>query len=261
MGVSEASPLMVLMNCVFSGNTATGNGGGLYTVGLFNGPEPWVTNCTLSGNQAGGDGGGIYSSGDGSGQPAVTVSNCIVYGNSPNGIIDSPGAATTVSYSDVQGGWVGAGSNNTDEDPLFVDADGADDTVGTVDDNLHLLPGSPCIDAGNNGAVADDTSDLDGDGDTGEPAPLDLDGNPRFVDDPYLTDTGCCLAPIVDMGANELCLWDCGGDTDGNAGIVDLLALLAQWNQQGTTCDFDLGEPGVGINEFLDLLANWGPCP
>jgi hypothetical protein len=62
------------------------------------------------------------------------------------------------------------------------------------------------------------------------------------------------------MGAYELCLWDCGGDHDGNVGIVDFLGLLSQWDQVGTTCDFGLGGPGVGINEFLDVLANWGPC-
>ena len=63
------------------------------------------------------------------------------------------------------------------------------------------------------------------------------------------------------MGAYELCLWDCGGDHDGNVGIVDFLGLLSQWDQVGTTCDFGLGDPGVGVNEFLDVLANWGPCP
>ena len=25
------------------------------------------------------------------------------------------------------------------------------------------------------------------------------------------------------------------------------------------SCDFDGG--GVGINDFLELLGNWGPCP
>ncbi len=52
--------------------------------------------------------------------------------------------------------------------------------------------------------------------------------------------------------------WDCA-DNDGQVGIVDFLALLAQWGQVGTSCDFDGG--GVGINDFLKLLANWGPCP
>ena len=42
-------------------------------------------------------------------------------------------------------------------------------------------------------------------------------------------------------------------------GIVDFLALLAQWGQIDSSCDIDGG--GVGITDFLDLLANWGPCP
>ncbi len=53
------------------------------------------------------------------------------------------------------------------------------------------------------------------------------------------------------------CPWDCGNN-DSDVGIVDFLALLAQWGGAGS-CDFDGG--GVGINDFLDLLANWGPCP
>ncbi len=54
------------------------------------------------------------------------------------------------------------------------------------------------------------------------------------------------------------CPWDCG-DFDGNVGIVDFLVLLSQWDDVGTSCDFDGG--GVGIVDFLKLLANWGNCP
>ena len=54
------------------------------------------------------------------------------------------------------------------------------------------------------------------------------------------------------------CPGDCG-DNNGNVGIVDFLALLAEWGQVGTPCDLDGG--GVGITDFLALLANWGPCP
>jgi len=53
------------------------------------------------------------------------------------------------------------------------------------------------------------------------------------------------------------CQWDCGNN-DSDVGIVDFLALLAQWGGAGS-CDFD-GD-GVGITDFLELLANWGPCP
>ncbi len=57
-----------------------------------------------------------------------------------------------------------------------------------------------------------------------------------------------------------LCPWDCDSaeSTDGTVGIVDFLALLAQWGGAGS-CDFDGG--GVGITDFLALLAHWGPCP
>jgi hypothetical protein len=55
------------------------------------------------------------------------------------------------------------------------------------------------------------------------------------------------------------CPWDCADPPDGDVGVVDFLALLAQWGQVGTTCDFDGN--GVGVNDFLELLANWGPCP
>ena len=45
--------------------------------------------------------------------------------------------------------------------------------------------------------------DLDADGNVTEPVPFDLDGNPRFRDDPATPDTGHGVAPIVDMGAYE----------------------------------------------------------
>ena len=55
------------------------------------------------------------------------------------------------------------------------------------------------------------------------------------------------------------CPWDCADVNDGTVGIVDFLALLAQWGQVGTSCDID--GFGVGIVDFLSLLGNWGACP
>ncbi len=96
----------------------------------------------------------------------------------------------------------------------------------------------------------------------------DLDGNPGFVDDLNTPDcpqapATCGDPPVVDMGAYEFqrgppCPWNCGADNDGDVGIIDLQALLAQWGGPGP-CDFDGG--GTGIIDFLELLANWGPCP
>jgi len=63
---------------------------------------------------------------------------------------------------------------------------------------------------------------------------------------------------IFALPAAPQCPWDCQAVPDGNVGINDFLELLAQWGQVGSSCDFAGG--GVGINAFLDLLANWGQC-
>ena len=79
------------------------------------------------------------------------------------------------------------GTGNIDADPLFVDADGVDNIVGTADDNLRLSTGSPSIDAAD-----------------GDVAPtLDKDGNSR-VDDPAIANTGVgATVDYADMGAYE----------------------------------------------------------
>ncbi|MHC4274776.1 MAG: GC-type dockerin domain-anchored protein, partial [Planctomycetota bacterium] len=55
------------------------------------------------------------------------------------------------------------------------------------------------------------------------------------------------------------CPWDCQSEPNGQVDVADFLALLAQWGQVGTSCDFDGG--GVSVNDFLAFLANFGPCP
>ena len=64
-----------------------------------------------------------------------------------------------------------------------------DNVYGTHDDNLRLLPGSPCIDFGDNVPVLTEASDLD--------------NLPRFVDDPETLDEGEGDPPIVDLGVYE----------------------------------------------------------
>jgi len=189
-------------NCVFSGNWAQEYGGGIRTIENHDGTR--VINCSFSGNTADGQGGGLWSC-----DTTVTLANSILWGNSDttgtgeSGQICNDGPLA-VSYCCVQG-WTGrlGGRGNFDRHPLFRDADGPDDIVGTEDDDLALAPGSPCIDAGDNAAVPTDGCDLDEDGNTAELLPVDLSWCPRFQDQHAVVDTGNGLPPIVDIGAYE----------------------------------------------------------
>jgi parallel beta-helix repeat protein len=237
---SESNP--ILTNCVFSGNSALdynlgAKGGGMYN----NDSSPVLTNCTFSGNSAYYDGGGIsnwYSS-----YPIIT--NCIVYSNTAETgpeIYDASPSITTITYSDIGGGWEGA--DNIDANPLFVDADGADDVVGTEDDDFRLLADSLCIDVADSNALPPDIADLDSDDNIDEPTPFDIRGRLRFVDGDGDGEV------IVDMGAYEYAIPVCGdpdhpypvGDItlDCEVNLEDLALLAEHW------LECTKPEPGCG---------------
>lgn len=217
-GIAFRGNLATVADCLIAGNTANGRGGGIYS-SAFDHTIP-VTDCTFTRNTAGQIGGAIcgYVS-------DIRMFNCILWNNSAAAgseialldyYADPPGwpSILTVAYCDIQGGQAAVytdpnssatwGPGNLDVDPLFLDPDGPDDDPDTWYDNDYRLgAGSPCIDAADNDAVPDDEYDLDGDGDTSEPLPIDLRGRPRFLDDPNTADTGQGTPPIVDMGAYE----------------------------------------------------------
>ncbi len=205
-----------IMNCLFSNNSAQYGGGVSNIVGSC----PTITNCTLSANLATGWCGGINNY-NGS---FPIINNCIVWDNSAAQIWDSLNSAAIVSYSDVQGGWWGAGINNINADPCFVDPNGANNTIGTLDDNFRLLWTSPCIDIGSNIAVPPDTADLDIDGITAEQTPLDLENHHRFEDG----DLNGSF--IIDMGAYEFGYIYLGDlDGDGDVDFVDFSIMASNW--------------------------------
>ncbi|USN99514.1 MAG: right-handed parallel beta-helix repeat-containing protein [Phycisphaeraceae bacterium] len=156
----------------------------------------------------------------------VTIDNSILWGNSPLPVEGAQvflvSGSLEVNRSIVQG-WTGGipGTGSFSADPLFVDADGADNVPGTDDDNLRLSPYSPAIDAGDNAALPPDAFDLDGDGNTAERLPIDVYGGPRRADDASTADTGPGSAPIVDIGAAEFPLNSCLSDLNGD-GLLDL---------------------------------------
>jgi hypothetical protein len=185
-----------------------------------------------------------------------------MWANTPDALFIRPNADPTVTFSDIEGGWSGDG--NIDADPLFVDPDGPDDDPNTWEDNDYRLnPGSPCIDAGDNDAVPADTPDLDGDGDTSEPIPIDLDRRLRRadrVDTPDTGNPGVLGPPVVDMGAYE---YQCDGDFDGDGDIdlADLAQLLGRYGMisgaEYEDGDIDL-DGDVDLADLAELLGNYG---
>ncbi len=208
VGSFNASPTFV--NCLFSGNNCQWYGGGLFGFGA--GSENLkLVNSTFSRNSA-----VIYGGGVAVDQPGPALANTILWGNTATASIEEQQivrfgfVAVNVSQCTVQG-WTGAmgGSGNNGSNPLFVDDDGADGTVGTLDDDLRLGGGSPGIDTGSTAGLPADTADLNGNGNTAEATPLDLDAHPRV------------LAFAVDRGAYEAIPvipadFDHDGDVDGD---------------------------------------------
>lgn len=208
-----------ISNCVISGNSATGKGAGVNWWSYGGSVE--ITNCTIVDNERQFSTAGICIGGGGG--TTGTITNCIIRGNRgldwPLAQIylwsdgDLPTTAE-VTYCNVEGGWPGEG--NIDTDPLFVDVDGADD--------LHLLGGSPCLDAGDNSAI---------------PAWMtkDVEGNPRIMNG------------TVDMGAYE----------GPNQGLV--VRPLSVTVGEGQTAIFTvaLGMSGAGSVEVTSAVTSGDP--
>lgn len=272
-------------NCVFRNNTATIGGG----ISIWNNAN--ITNCLFDDNNAvaregaieeqGGFGGGLAGS---TFWPRdMIIENCTFVNNSGKehgGASGSWNANLIISNSVF---W-----NNTGWNPEFQgyyreelgggfdlfnclikgifgppafgeDPMDPENLVGTIDgtpifagsNDYRLAARSPGIDAGDNASW---TSTLT----------TDLDGNPRFVDDPNTFDIGMGQSPIIDMGAYEYqiavaCPADLTGD--GQVDFLDISAFLNAFTAGEPLADFnsDSQYDFLDISAFLDAFA--AGCP
>lgn len=154
-------------NCLFSGNTAT-NGGGIANDITSNAV---IVNSTIAANKAITAGGGVYNS-----FSIPDLKNCIVYGNTAASGYSLNGTSSTITYSNIEGGYFGTG--NIDINPAFSSPQLASSAPTTLGD-YHLQDCSPAFNLGNNASVPSNIT-------------TDLQGNPRIA---YST---------VDMGPYEV---------------------------------------------------------
>ncbi|MFC1890302.1 right-handed parallel beta-helix repeat-containing protein [Thermodesulfobacteriota bacterium] len=145
-----------LTNCIISENKAVGF---MYSGIVFGEScSPVITNCTIFGN------GSNYSE-DTCGillwsNCTAQITNCIIWEDLPIDMVglDYESSTVMVSYSDIKGGENGVQvcpdcvlnwlEGNIDADPRFVGSG-----------NYHLLPSSPCINAGTDAGIY---TDIDG---------------------------------------------------------------------------------------------------
>jgi hypothetical protein len=160
--IAASSSTLLVVNSIFIDNYADYEGGAISN----STSTIEIVNCSFYANVAAYEGGALATHWS----APYTVANSIFWDNSPDQMEED----FTVTYSDVQGGYTGAG--NIDGDPLFVDADAGD---------LSLQVGSPCIDAAD-GPTAPDIDYVDG----------------LRVDDPDSANTGIG-PPWADIGAYE----------------------------------------------------------
>ncbi len=197
-GVHCDSTNCIVTNCVIVGNSAYSQGGGAYQATLLNcivnsnicglpsfgsGGGAWgcgLVNCLVAGNRCGYIGGAAISSlllnctvvGNASGSYAgslaiCTADNTIVYYNHNQFTNDDSNSGYAFTNCCLSFSVMPPGLNNFTNPPLFANPAAGD---------YHLLPSSPCINAGNNSFISNS---------------IDLDGNARIV------------AGTADIGAYE----------------------------------------------------------
>jgi parallel beta-helix repeat protein/predicted outer membrane repeat protein len=244
----------IVANCLVIGNFTGHRGGGLYACQS----SPTVVNCTVIGNKSlQGGGVGAFN------QSNPHIINCIVRNNiAPDGnqlaLINTLRVWSwqeitemTVSHSNIEQGQTGVcvdpnmilhwQQGNIASEPNFVDLGYWNDTNTPFDanddyyviGNYHLLPGSVCINAGENNSV---------------PAELitDIDSEPRIFDG------------TVDMGADEFIGNIADFNNDGIVDFADLFVYSQYWLSEVEDLPADFVNDGfIDFADFAVFAENW----
>lgn len=257
-----SSGTLTLVNSTVSNNGSLAKGGGIYNTGTLT-----LVNSTIFGNSAANSGsGGIENDG------TLNVADSTISNNSAGGLANADKATAVLTNtivagndSDISGSvdavqsrsnLIGTGGSGGLKDGVNGNKVGVADPMlaglgdfgGPVPTDA-LLPGSPALDAGDASLLPKDLLDLNGNGNTSEPLPVDQRGLPRV--------SGAAL----DIGAYEHqtqvvvnTLSDEVDRTDQMLSLREAVAFSAP-DPIGTTIRFDQSMEGgtIVLNSTLVL--------
>jgi hypothetical protein len=281
-----------VFGCTIADNGETG----VILEGNFGGVSAEMSNCSITGNTSASGAGGIRCHSD----IPLTIRSCMVTGNTgrTSGGLQIMGfGAFEISTSTFAGneatefGGGGIRAFGTDpttirncvlwgnaapegqqlllasgfNNPAIVSVDYSDLEGGVAAVSIDIACCSPSQLTFGPGNIDTDPDFIDpGAGDYHlSPASAAINaGDPGFIPQPHETDIDGdqrVVAGRVDLGADEF-QRPADIDGDGVVGINDFLAVLAAWGPCGNACgpeDID-GDGVVGITDVLLLLADWG---
>lgn len=229
---NNASP--TIKNCIITDNYANNDGGGIYCIQS----SPVIINNNIVRNQAGHYGAAICSV-----DSSPQINGCIIWDNSGPDIIHGP---ADITYSDVQGGYIGLG--NIDVDPHFKDPNNGifhlkskqwrwEQVEQGIGHWVHDSVTSRCIDAGNSGLWA-----------MYESSPADY---PRINMGAY-SGTGKASMPPPN--------WSFRPDinNDGIVNFKDFAVIASDWLSETRGLPGDMDSDGtIFVNDILWIAFYW----
>jgi parallel beta-helix repeat protein len=189
--------------------------------------SPTITTNTITGNV-----GGIMSY---SSSSPVIKNNIITSNGTGYGINVATTDTWVITYNDVWGNKGGVNYSPTIPDQTGLNGNISIDPnfVSSDSNNYHLLPESPCVNAGDPNFSA-------------APNQTDIDGEQRIFDS------------IVDMGADEMVTNPFDLNTDGIIDLCEIDILADEWLKTGQKLQTDFNsDQKVDFIDFALLARQW----